>query len=435
MLIALRSLVVIALTILSAQLFAPLLAAEFRGDEQLVIKKEETIKDDLYVFGKFVTIDGAVEGDVIAFGEQITINGTVTGDIMAAGRVVVLGGSAEDARIAGEVLKLTPTAKLSGDLVAAGMSLECEPASGIEGDVLFAGYQGLFAGQVGQDLTAKLVHCRLAGRVGGRAELHVTGTKGDPPASQFSQAPVALPMLPTGLSLSDTAILEGQLDYSAPQEAQIDEGARIVGKLEYHMPEPPPQQQAAADGRNPTLNLVVDRARHAASVAIVGLLAVLLFPKWTGAWADNVRTRPAASLGAGVAGSVAIVGILILAIVLIVAAAVLSGWAALWDLLALVIVGGIVSYLALVVFTWLLAAFLAEVIVGLAVGRLALAGDGLPVRVGAMLLGLVAVVLVLSVPYLGPISGLAMFLFALGGFCLWLIGATPALTEPAPVAK
>ena len=407
-------------------------AAEIRSGDEITVKKEETIADDLYIFGKHVTIDGTVEGDVIAFGEQITINGSVTGDIVAAGQTVVIAGSADDARIAGQVLKLTPTAKLDGDLVAAGLSLECEPGSTIGGDVLYGGYQALLAGVIDEDVHAGMGRCRLAGQIGGEVSLDIGGGAETPPEAFGMPPPVPMPKVPVGLSIADSAKLEGNVTYLSPNEAQIDPGALISGEVKHNKPAPPPQAQAAGGGGNPTLDLVLDRARHAASVAIVGLIAVLLFPKWTGAWADNVRLRPAASLGAGVVGSIALVGILIVAVVVIVVAAILVGTATLWELLPMVIMGGIVSYLALIVFTWLMAAFLSEAIVGLAVGRVALRDDSLLVRVGAMLIGLVVVVLVLSVPYLGSLAGLAVFTFALGGFCLWLIGQSP--TDPATAA-
>jgi hypothetical protein len=88
----------------------------------------------------------------------------------------------------------------------------------------------------------------------------------------------------------------------------------------------------------------------------------------------------------------------------------------------MVIVGGIVGYLALIVLVWLLAMFLAEVLAGLALGRSLLGDDGFFSRLGALLLGLVVVVLVLSIPYVGPWIGLAVFVLALGGICLYLTG-------------
>src|SRR4051812_31603614 len=80
-------------------------ATDVRGDEQFTLKAEETVADNLYVFGRQITIDGTVEGDLIAFGQQITVNGVVKGDLILAGQTVVVTGSAQDARLAGQIVK------------------------------------------------------------------------------------------------------------------------------------------------------------------------------------------------------------------------------------------------------------------------------------------------------------------------------------------
>src|SRR4051794_7246380 len=82
----------------------PTHAAVFRSGDKVTIAADETIDDDLYVFGSEIVIDGKVDGDVCAFGKQITVNGTVTGNVMAAGQAVVIVGQAGGARIAGQVL-------------------------------------------------------------------------------------------------------------------------------------------------------------------------------------------------------------------------------------------------------------------------------------------------------------------------------------------
>jgi hypothetical protein len=366
---------------------------------------------------------------VIAFGEQITINGVVQGDVMAGGQTIVITGSAEDARIAGQVLKLTKTAKLDGDLVAAGFSLECEPGSTISRDVLFAGFQTLLAGKIDRDVRAGIVNARLAGEIGGRVDLEIGGNQGEAPPPQFGPPPpIAFPKVPGGLSIADTAAIKGELSYLAAQAADVAEGATLPEKVEHRTPPP-----AAAAAPPTILDHVVSRARHAASVVIVGLFFVLLFPRWTAEWTENIRTRPAACLAGGATGFAVIVGLFFLAILAIVLAAIFCGLTTLYDLLPLVIVGGIVSYLALIVFVWLLAAFLAEALGGLALGRSIVKGEHLPARLGALLLGVLIVVAVLSVPYLGGLVGFVLLLLAIGGIVLWLF-TKPVAVEAKTVA-
>ncbi|MBI3465803.1 MAG: polymer-forming cytoskeletal protein, partial [Planctomycetes bacterium] len=339
-------------------------AAEVRGGDQFVLKADETVADDLYVFGQQITIDGTVEGDLIAFGQQITVNGTVKGDVIAAGQTIVISGPAEGARIAGQVLKLGPKAKLDRDLVAAGFSLECEPGSSIAGDVLFGGYQALFAGAIEDELKGGMANCKLSGTIGGDVHLEVGGEGDNIPPNAFGPPPpVAFPSVPTGLTVSDTAKLQGKLTYQAPREATIDPKAELAGPVDYR---PLTHEAGQAPPPKTWVQKAIDRLRHLASVAVVGLAALLLMPNWSRAWADNVRTRPGLSLLGGVLGVLAFIALLVVAAVVIVLAAILFGLTTLAELVPMVIVGGIVGYAALIVGFWLLAAFLGEAIAGLA---------------------------------------------------------------------
>jgi cytoskeletal protein CcmA (bactofilin family) len=396
-------------------------AAEIRGGETVVIKADETIADDLYVFGRQITIDGTIEGDLIAFGEKITINGTVKGDIAAAGQAVVLEGTADDARIAGQVLKLGPKAQIEGDVLAAGFSLETEPQSKIAGDALFAGAQALLAGQIDKDLKAGLGNLRLAGTIGGDADLEVGGQPGSDPIPNFGPTPIPLPTVPSGLTVADSATVTGKLNYLSPHEAQIDEGAKIGG-INHTLPAPPAAAGPAAPPQNPYVAAALGRLRHVAGVLLVGLVVLVCFPRWSTEWADNIRTRPAASFFGGLAGVTAFIGLLILVVLAIVLFAVLAGLATLSELVPLIIAGGIVGYGAMIVLVWLFAAFLAEALTGLAIGRLKLADSSLATRIIAMIIGVVLLALVLSVPYAGALVASIVFLLGLGGFCLWLVG-------------
>lgn len=397
-------------------------AAEVRGGEAVVVKAEETIADDLYVFGRQITIDGTVEGDLIAFGESITINGTVKGDIAAAGQAVLLTGPADDARIAGYVLKLGPKAKVDGDVLAAGFSLETEKDSTIAGDALFAGFQALLGGQIDKDLKGGVANCRLAGKIGGDVDLDVGGEPGQGPPPNFGPPPpIPLPSVPGGLTVTDTAEVTGKLKYLSAHEAKIDPAAK-TGEVTHTRPAPAPAGQPAAPPQNPYIAAGLSRLRHVAAVLIIGVAVALCLPRASTAWADNIRTRPGPSLLSGTIGLVAIAGIFVLAIFAIVLVATLAGVANLGDLMAFTIVGGIVGYSALVVLLWLFAAFLAEALTGLAVGRFAMASNSFPVRLLAMVLGVVVVALVLSIPYVGTLLGWVVFLMGLGGFCLWLVG-------------
>jgi cytoskeletal protein CcmA (bactofilin family) len=413
----------------------PAPGAEIRSGDEVVIKADETIKDDLYVLGRQVTIDGTVEGDVVAFAQRVTVNGAVKGHIMAAGQTVILGGSSDGARVAGQAIKLDSKANLDGDLLAAGMSLECSKESSIVGDALFAGYQGLFAGQIGADLRGAMSNCRLAGTVGGDVDLKV-GEKNSPPATTFGQQPpgVSLPSVTGGLAIADSAELEGDLTYRAPDEASIDSQAKVSGEVKHVLPEP--THKGAAAAAKPTIDSkALGRLKHVICVGLIGFLAILVFPRWSTERSDAIRTRPAASFVSGIAGIVAFFVLLFVLLFVIAIGALLLSAIRLNELVPLMVISGMVGYAALVVGFWLVFAFLAEALTGLAIGRSAMGNESLAARAGALIVGVLLIGIVLSVPYLGALLGLIVVIFGIGSICLWLIapGAPQSFAIQAPI--
>ncbi len=422
----------------SARLLSPATAADFRSAEDFVLKAGETIDDDLYICARSLKIDGTIDGDLLAWAQEITINGTVKGSVIVAGQTVVFNGSAASARLGGQVIKLGPKAKLDGDLLAGGQSLECEKESSIGGDLVFAGQQALLAGSVSDDVRGAAMNCRLAGDIGGDVQLEISGDKNTPVMSYGPPPPVPMPTVPGGLTVSDSANIEGDLTYNAKQEANIDPSATVNGEVKFsrHAPSSKSGQKHVAAA--PTfLDKTVVRLRHLISVGLVGLVVLLAIPRSTTASADMIRTRPVASFLGGLVGLGAFFAFLFVAAILIICVTVLLLGVRLGELAPIVAIGGTVGYAAVIVGFWAVFSFLAEALAGLALGRMFLRDEGLAVRIGALVLGLIIVGLLLSMPVVGPMLGFLVLLFGIGAVCLRMIGQTPAATAfgPAPANK
>jgi len=411
----------------------PVSAAVVRSGEKVTIGAEETVEDDLYVFGSEIVIDGDVDGDVVAFGRQITVNGNVTGNVMAAGQTVVIVGEAGGARIAGQVLKIGSAAKLTGDLLAAGLSLDCEKGSDVAGDMLYAGYQALLAGTIGSDLKASMSNCRLEGKVGGDVNLKINGDPKSPSATSFtygSPPPVDMPEVPGGLTVTESAGVTGDLDYQSGNKAEIDPNAEIAGDVNFHerlhVEKEGDERKAAARGIS---TIIFQRVRHVLSVALIGLVALVMFPRWTASWVDTIRVRPVASFFGGLIGFVAFLVFCVAMLIVIPLVALIVFGIRITELAPLVLVGGAVGYAGMVVGFWIVTMFLAEALVGMVVGRLAVNGNSVSSRLGAMIVGLILLGIVLSVPVLGWLIGVVVALFGLGSICLWLVGQSATPTE------
>ena len=424
-----------AIVALSADWQKPASAAEFRGDQTVHVQADEVIEGDLYVFGEKITIEGTIKGDLIAFGSQIVVKGPVEGDLIAAGQSLLVESQlADDARVAGQVIKFAASSQIAGDLVAAGMSLELEQGATVGGDVLYAGYQADLSGDIDGDLKAGMGNCRLAGAIGGDVNIEAGGDAGSPPASTFGPTPLPMPSVAPGLTVASTAKVDGEFHYTAAKEADVEEGATFATPPEFTQ-----QQGPATEPAPTTTQIVLGKLRHYACVALLGLLMIALLPRWSTSLADNIRTRPLASLLGGVIAFVAFFIVLIVLIVAVVIIAILAGMATLGELSAVVIVLGILSTIGLIGGFWLFTTYLGQAIASLAIGRLATGRLGAQQTLLAFAVGLVVFALLCSIPYAGGIIALVGMVLALGGLALWMIAGRPPLavagTADIPASK
>src|SRR5215210_6875513 len=229
---ALLALVTLALLLLAGLAVAsPGWAVETRSGDEVVIGPDEVLDDDLYVTANRVVVDGTIRGDLVAFGQSITVDGTVEGDLIAAGQSVEIGGTVEDdARIAGQTLLLGEGAEVEDDLIAAGFSLQNMPDSAVGGTLLYAGYQALLQGTVDEDVSVAANGLQLGGEVGANVDAEVDGEDGGPPTFLFAQQ-AAAPAVDSGLTLTDSAVVGGDLTYESSTETRIDPGAQIEGEV------------------------------------------------------------------------------------------------------------------------------------------------------------------------------------------------------------
>ena len=415
-----KLLALVILTLLLAGLVAasPVGALETRSGDSVVIGPDEVVEDDLYVTANEVVVDGTIRGDLIAFGGSIAVDGTVEGDLIGAAQAVEIRGTVEDdVRIAGQTLLLDEGAEVEDDLIAAGFSLENVPDSAVGGTLMYAGYQALLQGTVGEDVNAAANGLELGGEVGANVDAEVDGEDGGPPPFLF--APQAdLPTVDSGLTLTDSATVGGNLTYESSTEAQIEPQAQIEGEVvgEERPAEAEQDAYTFADA-------VFDNLRSFIALLLVGLILIWIAPNWIRRRAGTVLDRPLASLGWGVLGLVAFlalgVAILLAALVL----AVILGLLTLGDLVALIVFLGLLAEVVLVLAFWIFTNYLAQIVVSFLGGLLLVEavrpgrGSG---RVLPLVVGLILYVILRAVPVLGPLVGLAVVLLGLGALLEWI---------------
>ena len=337
-----------------------------------------------------VGVDESVDGDLYLTGGTVTVNGSVDGDLTAFGGQVTLNGT-----VTGDVLAAGGTVTVAGD---------------VTGDLRIAGGQVTLNGAVGEDVIA----------AGGQ------------------------------LTLQGGATIEGDLVISGGQVAM---GGAVAGNIEAnagtynrtgtvggteHVTQG--EDEAAEEGEaDDAADDVLDAVRHFVILLLLGAAFLWLLPRVLGSAETALRERPAASLGFGVLAFLGYFVLVILAIILIVLLAILFGVLQLGALVAIEVIGGVLAILVATFGFVVAVAFVADLVVGLGIGRLVARGPqaGWWQRFAWLAAGIAIVVIVTSLPIIGGIAKLLVVLFGLGALFLAARGAWRGRrgpTEPATEA-
>ena len=330
---------------------------KFRSGNEVVIPAGETVPHDLYISGGSIRVDGRIEGDLIVAGGQVDLTGTVTGDVAVAGGNVTLSGL------------------VAGDVRAAGGSLTVR---GPLGEDLLVGAGRLLvasSGQVGEDLIFATGQTMLEGTVAGSV-LGTTGT------------------------------------YARP--------GSVAGNENVTVQQPPAEQ-------GPTvLDRVLAELRRYLSIVLFGLLFLGLAPRAAQAAAAWVRVRPLPSFGVGILALLVFLVALGALVLIMVILGLVFGLLGFGQLVVTTIFGGLLSGSVLTFVFFLLGAFLAHAVVGLTLGRLLVAWvarvqtGSRALLFGALLLGVLIVVLVTALPVIGGLLNALVVLLGVGALVLMI---------------
>ncbi|MAT97444.1 MAG: hypothetical protein CL608_09905 [Anaerolineaceae bacterium] len=406
------------------------MAFEGRGDDNVTIEAGELVEDDLYVGANTFVLDGTIRGDLVVAASEIVINGTVEGDLLAGGQFVEINGTiADDARIGATAIEMGEGAEIGGDLIAAGYSLHGKSGSLVGQDLVFAGFQALLGGDVGEDVWIGVNSLRVNGRIGGNVTAEVGGEDSAPPVDpyQFMPGAPAMPVVPSGLTVDDAAEIGGDFTYRSPQSIDIPSSA-VEGEVDF-------TREAVSvdiDSQPSTGQAVWRHVRRFITLALIGALLIWQAPNFVTRLSEQLREKPLPSLGWG---ALVYFGVPVLIIVLIVAAILLAlffGMLQFGNLSSAVIFVLLAFILAFMVAFVLVLLYLTKIIVGYFVGHQLLQRVS-PTLADTpywpLLLGLLLVVVVIAIPWLG---GLVNWIIAIVGVgALWLLWRS----DKVPVEK
>ncbi len=91
------------------------------------------------IFKKDIVVEeGEVQDNVISWGGEILVKGTVTENVINFGGIIIIEGEVGEAVVGfGSEIRLVSTAKVEGDVLSLGGTLDREPGAIIEGDTVF----------------------------------------------------------------------------------------------------------------------------------------------------------------------------------------------------------------------------------------------------------------------------------------------------------
>jgi cytoskeletal protein CcmA (bactofilin family) len=359
------------------------LAAETRQGQSVTVGPNEVINDDLYVAATTIDVQGTINGNLFAAGTTITISGLVSRDVNAAGTNISIPGEVQgSARLMGS--QVTITGKIDGDLVAAGTNVTVAGNGSVARDVIGVASTGVFAGAIGRNVNFAGTDLTFSGPVGG----NVTVSDGT-------------------LRLDQGAAIQGNLDYTSNRDVSLLDGASVAGSTHHSFPSNGPS----------FASLVVGWLQTLVGFLLLGLLLILVAPRFNAKAVDAYRTAPWSRLGIG---AIVLVVVPIVGLIAFVAGLIVGGW---WLALFL-----------LAAYMFMIAAGLA--VVGEMIGRFTLErlGNSNVHPFFALLLGMPILLILTSIPIIGWLFGLVAVIYGVGAVALALPWATPKAPTPAPSA-
>jgi cytoskeletal protein CcmA (bactofilin family) len=354
--------------------------AQFAQDPQYSFRAGEVIDDDLYVAGGNVTIAGDVTGDILMMGGNILVSGVIGGDLMVAGgSVSVVGDVGGDVRAAGGNIIIGGT--VQEDVVAIGGQVHIVSGARVLGDVTAPGGVVILEGMVLGNVLVR----------GGEAVFDdVVEGSVDVKAGK--------------VTVKSNARIFGDFVYEAPEEAMFEDSAVVEGEITFT------QQGKAFPVKKDRFSLPTFFATifglwvgfKFATLLIAAFVLVYMFKRLT----RRVARQAMSSFGKS----------FLYGIIFMIVAPVVS--IVLFVTLLGVPLGILVMMLT--IFTTVLGVLYGAVVLGLWIERVFLKKKAFDVDWKTILFGVIAVMIVGFIPFVGWIVKAIFMLTAVGALAhLW----------------
>ena len=343
---------------------------KLRTGDTVTIAAGETVSNDVYAFAGTVRVDGTVDGDLVASGGLVDVTGTVTGDVLAAGGSVNITGTVGgDARIAGGTLSVGGAIK--EDLLGTGGQLTITTTGTVGEDLIAGTGQLTIDGAVTGNVLARTGTYTKAGTIGGTEDVTIT-----------------------------------------PRESQPGQPGAA----------PTPTQQ------------IVDAVRHFLVVVLIGALLIWFAPRTYAATKTALQQRPLPSAGWGIVAIIGFIVLLIVALIVMILLAIVFGLLGFSDLVGIDILGGIIAIVGASLAFAVVTGYVTDALVGVALASLVMRGENMTRwrELAVLAAGAAVVVILSSLPIVGPWVKLVVVLLGLGAILIAWRGPRGTAAVSAP---
>ncbi|MFH1284545.1 MAG: hypothetical protein ABIH78_03080 [Candidatus Peregrinibacteria bacterium] len=283
-----KKIFIAVLAMLATSIVTVSTASAFNLEAAQNVFLSKSLSDDAYVFAGNANVDADIAGDLIIAGGNVVVNGNVLEDVLVVGgRVTIMGNIGGDLRVFGG--QITIFGNVGDDVITAGGQIDIAKSSTISGSVLAGSGILTIGGEVKEDVRGAMGVFILNGTVGRDVVVTIEDT----------------------LSVSESAKIGGDLNYSAIIEAKIPAGI-VSGETSFN------QFEKKNYLKGMTYAYLLKKGIDLTGALLITLILVLTIPKLFVNSGNITRERVLKSLGIGVLTVlIGLVGSIILMITLI----------------------------------------------------------------------------------------------------------------------
>ena len=184
-------------------------AMEFhKSGPNYTLPADKVIKDDLFVVGNTVRIDGTVDGDLFLFGQTFTINGHVTGDVIVGGSILTINGKV-DGNVRGSLGLFNLHGTIGKNLMLFTGTVATDPQSSIGWSAILYCGECTLDGRIERGISGTLGQATLNGYIGGDVDVR---------AKQM-------------FSVGSEAQVQGIFKYVGPNQPIVAAGAKLASPI------------------------------------------------------------------------------------------------------------------------------------------------------------------------------------------------------------